>query len=191
MREAANVAKRKRLAPRRKSSKPHPLAICVRLRAVLAATLFFAPFRVDAADLIVGRASVIDGDTLEIHGRRVRLFGIDAPESGQTCTDAGGGIYRCGQKAAQVLDARIGDGVVTCQPKDRDFYGRVVAVCRVYGEDLGAWMVGLGWAVAFRRYSTRYAPAEELAKQRKTGMWAGSFELPSDWRAEQRSDAHR
>lgn len=94
------------------------------------------------------RASVIDGDTIEIHGTRVRLFGIDAPEAGQTCHGADQKQYRCGQKAASFLYARIGEGVVTCEPKDTDQYGRTVAICRAYGEDLGAWMVGLGWAVA-------------------------------------------
>jgi endonuclease YncB( thermonuclease family) len=126
-----------------------------------------------APEIIAGRASVIDGDTLEIRGERIRLFGIDAPESGQTCLDAKGRSYRCGQKAALVLDARIGEGVVICERKDTDRYGRVVALCRVYGEDLGAWMVGLGWALAYRAYSTRYVPAEELARSRGLGMWAG------------------
>ena len=81
-----------------------------------------------------------------------------------------------------VLHARIDDGVVTCEPKDTDQYGRTVAICRVYGEDLGAWMVGLGYAVAYRSYTTRYVPAEELAKRRKAGMWAGSFTAPAEWR---------
>ena len=58
-----------------------------------------------ASELIAGRAAVIDGDTLEIRGERIHLFGIDAPESGQTCLDAKGQSYRCGQKAALVLDA--------------------------------------------------------------------------------------
>src|SRR5215213_11969999 len=58
-----------------------------------------------ASELIAGRAAVIDGDTLEIRGERIRLFGIDAPESGQTCLDAKGQRYRCGKKAALVLDA--------------------------------------------------------------------------------------
>jgi endonuclease YncB( thermonuclease family) len=91
--------------------------------------------------------------------QRIRLFGIDAPEAGQTCRGAKGEEYRCGQKAALVLDARIGDAVVTCERKDADRYDRTVATCRVYGEDLGAWMVGLGWAVAHRAYSNRYVPA--------------------------------
>ena len=137
-----------------------------------------------AADIIARRASVIDGDTIEIRGERIRLFGIDAPEVGQTCRGPTGQEYRCGQRAALVLDARIGDGVVTCERSDTDQYGRRVAVCRVYGEDLGAWMVGLGWAVAYRAYTTRYVPAEELARSRRAGMWAGTFSLPAEWRRE-------
>src|SRR5215203_2769290 len=100
------------------------------------------------AEIVTGRASVIDGDTIEIRGRRIRLFGIDAPEASQTCTTQAGEPYRCGQKAALVLDGRIGDGVVTCERKDLDRFGRLVASCRVLGEDLSAWMVGLGWALA-------------------------------------------
>ena len=135
---------------------------------------------------IVGRASVIDGDTIEIRGQRIRLFGIDAPESRQTCTDQAGASYRCGQRAAQALDYRISDSPVTCEPKDRDRYGRIVAVCRAYGEDLSAWMTGLGWALAFRRYSAQYIPAEELAQRRRAGMWSGQFVPPWEWRAEAR-----
>src|SRR3954462_1058224 len=131
-----------------------------------------------ASELIAGRAAVIDGDTLEIHGERIRLFGIDAPESGQTCLDAKGQRYRCGQKAALVLDARIGAGVVTCERKGMDRYSRMVALCRVFGEDLGAWMVGLAWALASRADSTRYVAAEELARSRGLGMWAGQFVPP-------------
>ena len=76
--------------------------------------------------------------------------------------------------------------MVTCERKDSDRYGRVVALCRVYGEDLGAWMVGLGWALAYRAYSTRYVPAEELARSRGLGMWAGRFVPPWEWRREHR-----
>jgi endonuclease YncB( thermonuclease family) len=152
------------------------------IHAAFACFLAFTPAA--AADIIAGRASVIDGDTIEIRGERIRLFGIDAPEVGQTCRGPTGQEYRCGQRAALVLDARIGDGVVTCERSDTDRYGRRVAVCRVYGEDLGAWMVGLGWAVAYRAYTTRYVPAEELARGRRAGMWAGTFSLPAEWRRE-------
>ena len=142
-----------------------------------------------ASGLIAGRAAVIDGDTLEIRGERIRLFGIDAPESGQTCLDARGQRYRCGQKAALVLDARIGEGVVTCERKGTDRYGRTVALCRVYGEDLGAWMVGWGGALAYRAYSTRYFAAEELARSWGLGLWAGQFIPPWARCREHRRDA--
>jgi endonuclease YncB( thermonuclease family) len=153
---------------------------------VLSVAMTSAAFAREPAIPIIGRASVIDGDTIEIRGQRIRLFGIDAPESRQTCTDARGAPYRCGQKAAQALDYRISDGVVTCEPKDRDRYGRIVAVCRAYGEDLSSWMTGLGWALAFRRYSTQYVPAEELAERRKAGMWSGQFVPPWEFRAQGR-----
>ena len=160
------------------------------LAALVTAVLPYPAIASEPSSPIIGRASVIDGDTIEIRGQRIRLFGIDAPESRQTCTDAKGAAYRCGQKAAQALDYRISDGVVTCEPKDRDRYGRMVAVCRAYGEDLSAWMTGLGWALAFRRYSTQYVPAEELAERRKVGMWSGQFVPPWEWRARgSRADA--
>ena len=76
--------------------------------------------------------------------------------------------------------------MVTCERKDTDRYERTVGLCRVFGEDLGAWMVGLGWALAYRAYSTRYVPAENLARSRGLGIWAGQFTPPQEWRQENR-----
>src|ERR1700712_1375977 len=101
------------------------------------------------ADPIVGRGSVIDGDTLDVRGTRIRLHGIDAPESAQLCKDAAGKDYRCGQSAALVLSDHIGKRLVTCDPRDTERYGRVVAVCRADAEDLNAWMIRRGYAIAY------------------------------------------
>lgn len=134
---------------------------------------------------ITGNASVIDGDTIEIHGTRIRLFGIDAPESGQSCS-AQGKNFRCGQRAALALADEIGNQVVNCQVKDRDRYGRVVAVCLAGGEDINAWMVANGWALAYRNYSHDYVSQEERAAGSKIGMWQGEFVPPWDWRRSRR-----
>lgn len=133
---------------------------------------------------IAGQASVIDGDTIDIHGSRIRFFGIDAPESGQSCTDATGKSYRCGQRAAFALDSKIGAHTVSCDNRDVDRYGRIVAVCLAGGVDLNGWMVQQGWAVAYRRYSSNYVTDEMAAKSAKRGIWAGGFERPEDWRRE-------
>lgn len=77
---------------------------------------------------LAGHASVIDGDTLEIHGQRVRLWGVDAPEGRQICGAPDGGTWRCGAAAANALDARLRDQAVRCFERDRDRYGRMVAV---------------------------------------------------------------
>src|SRR5262245_22562373 len=131
-----------------------------RLSVLLAAWLTAAGFigASPAADL-TGQAAVIDGDTIEIHGQRIRFFGIDAPESKQTC-EADQQTYRCGQQAALALADEIGQQTVICEKHDVDRYGRIVAVCRAGGEDLNAWMVSQGWALAYRHYSTAYVSQE-------------------------------
>ena len=130
---------------------------------------------------VSGRARVIDGDTLEVGGARIRLHGIDAPESAQRCR-AGGRAWRCGSEATRALERRIGSRTVACAARDRDRYGRTVAVCRVGGADVNAWMVAEGWAFAYRKYSTEYVAEETAAKAAKRGVWRGDVVAPWDWR---------
>ena len=130
---------------------------------------------------IVGVASVIDGDTIEIHGRRIRLEGIDAPESKQTCI-RDGVAERCGQRAALHLTDRIGRLVVSCEPTGTDRYGRTLAICSEGGEDLNGMMVRDGMAVAYRAFSSRYVDEEAAARGAGRGIWATDFEMPWDWR---------
>lgn len=135
-----------------------------------------------AGDRLTGRATVIDGDTIEIHGQRIRLEGIDAPESRQTCTDAGGNQWRCGKAAAFALADKIGSSVVSCEPNGNDRYGRVLAICFLSELDLNGWMVRNGWSVAYRRYSTAYVREEGLARANGANIWSGTFDMPWDWR---------
>jgi hypothetical protein len=109
-----------------------------------------APPDAAAETLLQGPARVVDGDTLYIGSEKVRLFGLDAPESKQQCTDSGGRPYACGQVSAQALEARIQSRPVTCAVKNKDQYGRNVAACSLGSEDIGAWMVKNGHAVAYK-----------------------------------------
>ena len=137
---------------------------------------------------ISGVASVTDGDTLRIGPARIRLHGIDAPESAQSCS-AGGKTWACGEAATRALRERIGRRPVECAERDRDRYGRIVAVCRVAGADVNAWMVEQGWAVAYRKYSTDYVSHETAAKRARRGLWRGHFIVPSRWRRGERLEA--
>jgi endonuclease YncB( thermonuclease family) len=130
---------------------------------------------------IIGIASVIDGDTLEIRGQRIRLHGIDAPESAQFC-EKDGKQYRCGQQAALALSDKIGRATIRCEQRDIDRYKRIVAVCRLGNVDLNASMVREGWAIAYRPYSLDYVADEHAAQTAKVGIWSGRFIKPSRWR---------
>jgi endonuclease YncB( thermonuclease family) len=157
------------------------------LAASLASVCFLLAFRYPVAHAapavpIVGRATVIDGDTLEIRGQRVRLEGIDAPEARQSC-DQDGKRWPCGRRAAMVLARLIGSATVTCQPHGADRWQRVLATCRVGTTDLSAWMVRQGWALAFRRYSKAHVTVEAEARAFKRGIWAGTFVPPWRYRA--------
>lgn len=129
-----------------------------------------------------GASTVIDGDTIEIHGQKFRLFGIDAPETKQLCNDASGKSYRCGQVAANALSKLISGQSIVCTKKGRDRYNRIVATCFVNGLDLGAHLVTKGLAVAYVQYSSAYVSAEAIARSGKIGLWAGEFKMPWIWR---------
>lgn len=127
------------------------------------------------------RARAIDGDTLVLGRARIRLHGIDAPESAQRCR-AQGQLWACGREATRALARLIGRKQVACEERDRDRYGRIVAVCTTAGQDLSAWMVAEGWALAYRRYSRAYVAAERRARAAKRGVWRGEIVPPWDWR---------
>lgn len=136
---------------------------------------------------IAGRATVVDGDTLAVNQKRVRLWGIDAPESAQQCADPQGRPWPCGRRAANALDAWLQGRTVRCVQRDVDRYGRSVAECLVQGESVNAWMVRSGWAVAYREYATAYVGAEQQARAGKRNLWQGAFQMPADYRRAERA----
>ena len=146
------------------------------------ALAFCGPAR---AESIAGYPRVVDGDTLHFAklGERVRLLGIDAPETRQSCNTSHGKRYRCGQAAAEALKMRIATNAVRCEAKERGRYGRLIAVCfDAGGTDLNGWLVEQGHALAYRRYSMRYVAQEASARKARRGIWQGEFVKPWRWR---------
>lgn len=137
-------------------------------------------------ELIIGVASVIDGDTIEVHGQRIRFNGIDAPESRQYCDDAKGFEYPCGRRSAEALDGFLAASrPVQCRFVEWDRYHRFVGDCRrADGASVAAWMVEHGQALDWPRYSHgAYAKQQAKAEAAKVGLWVGKFDVPWYWRA--------
>lgn len=165
---------------------PVALALAAASPLVLAVTISGArPAHAAAAhsDVLSGRATVIDGDTLEIGGARVRLEGIDAPEAEQTCSGGWFGTWKCGRAASEQLRWLTGGRRVECETAGRDKYGRVLGWCSADGRDINAEMVRSGHAWAFVRYSTRYQTVEAQARKGKIGIWKGDAEPAWEFRA--------
>ena len=124
----------------------------------------------------------VDGDTIKLNGATYRLWGIDAPESKQACSDG----WPAGWLAATRMQALISGRPLVCLEKDKDRYGRALAICRAGGEDVAAILVREGLAWAFLRYSSDYVAQEARAKGEKLGVHAHGCELAWEWRAQQR-----
>lgn len=135
------------------------------------------------APSVEGIARVLDGDTIEIAGTRIRLEGIDAPEGGQTCARAGGGTWRCGQTASAELQKLIGREQVRCESRGTDSYRRMLGICFVGSTDLNAEMVRRGYAWAFVKYSRTYVTQEDDARTRGVGIWQAPTIAAWDYRA--------
>ncbi len=168
----------------------HPLpALCLAL--ALVAGLVGGPARAE----VTGPPKVIDGDTVEVQGMVIRLYGIDAPELGQTCR-IGERAYDCGQIARTALLDLTAGVAVRCKlappspeggspeasPEDGGADGRI-GRCTADGYDLSEGMAYTGWALAARQVSERYVTFEDRARAARRGLWKGRFVAPWDWRA--------
>lgn len=131
---------------------------------------------------IIGQVRVINGDTLMMNGRYIRLYGIDAPETDQTCANRSGRSYHCGRQATTWLRNWLADNEVECRIMQQDAKGNMVGTCSLGQYDLGAALVNAGWAVAYQKYTDIYVPYQQLAMQKRDGLWQGKFYMPSDWK---------
>jgi endonuclease YncB( thermonuclease family) len=151
-----------------------------------AAALFLAlvPTASFAGGAFFGVGHAKDGDSLMVGEREVRLFGIDAPEWDQNCK-RGGQDWACGQDAAGELAKLVTGRDISCVEVNTDQFGRTLAQCTANGVDVNRAMVASGYAVAYRHYSNAYVSAEESARVNRRGIWAGTFEMPSQYRHEE------
>ena len=161
---------------------------------VLRVTLIVLPLLTGlafAADLN-GPVRVIDGDTLDMSGIRIRLWGIDAPEIHQTCQGKEGLVYECGRDSAAVMRELTRDKAIECKAVGADRYRRTVAVCRTDSGEINAAIGRRGWAVDWPKYSQGHYRADEAAARAEgVGIWSGRFELPWDWRRDHGSRTER
>lgn len=128
---------------------------------------------------VEGHATAIDGDSLYVAGREVRLQGIDAPEGQQLCR-RGGAKWECGEAATQELLGLISGQTVRCEGLEKGQHGRLLALCSAGNLDLNREMVRRGLAVAYGRYMAE----EREAADENRGLWGGEFERPRVWRRE-------
>lgn len=138
------------------------------------------------SETLTGQARVLDGDTVAIAGQQIRFDAIDAPETRQTCI-RNGRPWACGKAATQAMRQLIGQNPVRCEVHRRDKYGRAIGVCFAANQDLQQQLVLKGLALAYRKYSTRYVPDEDMARAEGVGLWSGEFTAPWRWRKQNRN----
>jgi endonuclease YncB( thermonuclease family) len=142
---------------------------------------------VRAETILSGTAAGLDEDSIALQGKRVRLFGIDAPGLDQTCK-RGGRQWSCGRDAARALSQLVAGNTVRCRVIVEDKLRRlIIGDCTLGGESLSRWMVRNGWAVMNSRQTNAYADDEADAREARRGIWASEFEMPWDWRIRQRT----
>lgn len=154
------------------------VAVCVAVSVALC--LSFGPARADVS----GQARAVDGATLEIGGRTVALYGVQAPPPGEICREwvpQGQREFRCGALARAFLQSLVASDPVFCVFEGAARSGRTPATCFVAGRDVALALVEAGWAVASQATSARYVNAEQVARLARSGLWAGSSANPGQW----------
>lgn len=137
---------------------------------------------------VEGLATVNDDASLTVGGTQVRLFGITIPKLGTLCIDDARGRSCTDFNARRALERKI-SGFVHCQIVAQAADGILEGICTIEGrnrfrprQDLGAWLVNQGMAIALRNAPPEYEALQEVAKAREVGVWSG-FLVPEieDW----------
>jgi endonuclease YncB( thermonuclease family) len=154
------------------------------IQRVICAALLLATIPAFAtAESLIGRASIVDADTFDLAGKRIRILDIDTPEPQQLCTRPDGQRWYCGQQASLALADWIGQRTVACETTKKDRYKRWLARCSVGGLDVAEWLAAQGWGVPYRECKCEVVrAAADKAKLAKIGMWSGDFQMPWEWR---------
>lgn len=128
---------------------------------------------------------VVDGDVLSLGNLRIRLVGIEAPETAQRCKTADGGYWECSAEAEdRARHVMHSAERVECFSNEQDSYGYHLATCKADGRDIGAVLVGEG--LAWPKPDQGYYQAElALAQAGQTGIWQAETLPPWEWRNEQ------
>lgn len=162
----------------------------------LLALLCATPAGAQTSPPVTGPGQAIEGDLVSVNGQEFRLYGIDAPDKGQTCVNVKGTSYDCFALSTEMLRRLINDRTITCTPQDKAAgKGAKTALCRAEnGDDLAFAMVERGYALAYRALTPEYVTIEARASSFRLGLWAGRVEAPWLWRSrmeEEKLDAMR
>ena len=152
--------------------------------AMAAGLALAAPLSVAVADdlsVYRGAAEVTGPAMLSLDGKRIILWGVDAPVRGQPCY-AGNKTWDCATASAKTLLNLVGDQEVACEQRRIDQFGRVFAVCKAGEADINRALVEAGMAVALPKETSDYVAAEAEAKAKNIGVWRGPFTAPADYR---------
>jgi len=141
-------------------------------------------------EFIIGKAKVIDGDTIKINNKKIRLHGIDAPEIKQLCKRVFLTIYifsfqekyKCGEISKKRLKKFVGNSAIKCKVEGTDRYKRILGTCYKKKININSKMVKNGHALAYKQYSEKYLYVERQAEKDKLGLWIGKFDYPWEWR---------
>ncbi|MDC3036483.1 thermonuclease family protein [Candidatus Pelagibacter sp.] len=151
----------------------------IKLFLVISICLIF--FFLTYFDVKSSELKIIDGDTINLNGEKIRFSGIDTPEIKQKCTK-NNEVIMCGIEAKELLINKIKNNKINCVREGKDQYKRTLAECFVNDLSLSSYLVKSGYAFAYRKFSNKFIEDEDFARSNKLGMWSMNFEYPWDWR---------